>query len=319
MTTHFFEPDRFHNTLGAHEPVLRVQDGDAIETTTLDAAGRDAQGAQRASSPNPQTGPFFIEGARPGDTLAVTLEKIRPNRELGWSSVRLAPLSVPPDEVRTLPPPVPGSAQSTHWRVDLDAQTATLVEPKDSGGLQLPVGLSLPLRPMLGCFGVAPSRGQRISTATSAENGGNMDYPGFCEGVTAHFPVAEPGALFFLGDGHALQGDGELLGTGVEISMDVRFSVRVLKATSQIWPRGETSDFIFTVGNARPLDAAVQHAVAEMLRWLGEMGLDLATANLLIGHAARFELANMFDPAFTMICKLPRDLLRSSGASARRE
>ncbi len=313
MTTHRFEPSRFHNTLGAHEPVLRVQDGDAIETSTLDAAGHDAQGDARASSPNPQTGPFFVEGAQPGDTLTVTLESIRPNREVGWSSARLAPLAVPPQEVNGLPAPTPNSPRDAVWRVDNGAGTATLLEPSASAGLALPLALKLPLSPMLGCFGVSPRGGERISTATSAEHGGNMDYPGFVAGVTVHFPVAEPGALFFLGDGHALQGDGELAGTGIEISMDVRFSVRVLKAQAggsvQIWPRGETSTHVFTVGNARPLDAALQHAVGEMLRWLSEMGLDQGTSNLLIGHAARFELGNMFDPAFTMICKLPRNLL----------
>ncbi len=123
---------------------------------------------------------------------------------------------------------------------------------------------------MLGCFGVAPPGGQAISTATSAEHGGNMDYRGFVAGVTVYFPVFVPGALLHVGDGHATQGDGEIVGTGIEISMDVQFTVQVIKGKRIHWPRGENAEYIFTVGNARPLDQAVQHATTEMLRWLKE-------------------------------------------------
>jgi acetamidase/formamidase len=137
---------------------------------------------------------------------------------------------------------------------------------------------------MLGCFGVAPDRGQAISTATSGPYGGNMDYRGFGEGITAYFPVFVPGALFHLGDGHALQGDGEILGTGIEVSMDVRFTVRVLKGKGIAWPCGENDEFIFTVGNARPLEQALQHATTEMTRWLEQdIALDPTGAHLLLG------------------------------------
>src|SRR5262249_54470528 len=157
--------------------------------------------------------------------------------------------------------------------------------------------LTLPLAPMVGCFGVAPERGQAISTATSAEHGGNMDYRGFVEGVDVHFSVFLPGALFFFGDGHAIQGDGEIVGTGIEISFDVQFTVHVLKNRLIRWPHGENADYIFTVGNARPLDQAVQHATTEMLRLLQEdYGLDKVSANLLMAQCVRYDLGNMFDP-----------------------
>ncbi len=121
---------------------------------------------------------------------------------------------------------------------------------------------------MLGCFGVAPPGGQAISTATSGQHGGNMDYRGFVSGVTVYFPVFVPGALLLVGDGHAIQGDGEISGTGIEISFDVRFTVDLLKGKQIHWPRGENEAYIFTVGNARPLDQALQHATTEMVRWL---------------------------------------------------
>jgi amidase len=141
-----------------------------------------------------------------------------------------------------------------------------------------------------------------------------MDYRGFVEGVTAFFPVFVPGALLHVGDGHALQGDGEIAGTGIEISMDVRVTVRVLKSRPSRWPRGENADFIFTVGNARPLDQCVQHATTEMLRWLQEeYGLDPVGASTLIGQTVQYDLGNIFDPAYTMVCKMPKRVLARYG------
>ncbi|MBM4077867.1 MAG: acetamidase, partial [Planctomycetes bacterium] len=196
-------------------------------------------------------------------------------------------------------------APLAEWRIDRDKGTATLVGPDSNLG-----ALTLPVQPMLGCFGVAPSRKQAISTATSGEYGGNMDYRGFVVGTTVYFPVFEPGALFFLGDGHAIQGDGEIVGTGIEISMDVTVTLTVLKGKSIGWPRGENAEFIFTVGNARPLDQCVQHATTEMLKWLQQdFGLDPLAANLLISQCVRYELGNIFDPAFTMVCKIPKSVM----------
>jgi acetamidase/formamidase len=188
-------------------------------------------------------------------------------------------------------------------------ELATLVSPKTKLG-----AFTVDIVPMLGCFGVAPADGQAISTATSAEHGGNMDYNGFVAGVTVYFPVFVEGALFHLGDGHAAQGDGEMVGTGIEISMDVQFTVRLLKNKKIGMVRGENDEYIFTVGNARPLDQATQHATTEMLRWLAEdYGLDTVSASILFGQLVRYELGNMFDPAYTMVCKIPKQALLGLG------
>ena len=297
---HHFTPTRYHTTLGPHPPVLRVGDGDTLVTTTVDAWGVDHRREQVTPRSNPQTGPFYVEGAEPGDTLAVDLEEIRPNRAYGFCYSAVAPNVVDPDYVRQLPP-----ALVAEWKVEAEKGTATLVGPESKLGR-----LVIPLEPMLGCFGVAAKGGQAISTATSAEHGGNMDYRGFVAGATVYFPVFEPGALFFLGDGHAVQGDGEIVGTGIEISMDVRVTLRVLKGKSIGWPRGENDEWIFTVGNARPLDQATQHATTEMLRWLQQdYGLDGLGANLLLSQCVRYELGNIFDPAYTMVCKVSKGLL----------
>lgn len=305
MAVHTFQPTHYYNTLGSHPPVLYLADGDVVETTTVDAAGYDAQREQPAVHGNPMTGPFAIDGAEPGDTLAVVLEHVRPNRTYGFTDTMVAPNVVDPEYTPELPWVPRGERRLAEWYIDARAGTARLVGPQTALG-----SLTLPIRPMLGCFGVAPARQQAISTATSGEHGGNMDYRGFVEGVTVYFPVFVPGALFHLGDGHAVQGDGEIAGTGIEISMDVRFSVRLIKGKRIRWPRGENADYIFTVGNARPLDQCVQHATTEMLRWLQEeYRLDPIGASILMGQAVEYDLGNIFDPAYTMVCKMPKRVL----------
>lgn len=304
MARHRFEPTRYSNVLATLEPVLAVADGDTVVTTTLDAAGRDRDGVQRAPRGNPMTGPFFVEGAEPGDALLVRIDRMTPIRATGWTFSVLAPNVVEPGAVARLP-----ERREVEWAIDPQAGTARLA---DAGR-----ELTVPLAPMIGCFGVAPRQGQAISTATSGEHGGNMDYRRFAPGTTAGFPVAVPGALFFLGDGHACQGDGEIVGTGIETAFEIEFTVRLRKQAGFGWPRGETETDIFTVGNARPLDQALQHATTEMLRWLGQdFGLDATAASHLLGQAVRYDVANVFNPAYSVACRLAkRWLTRPEGTA----
>jgi amidase len=301
VATHQFHPTKYHTTIGWHEPVLRIAPGDTVITTTVDAGGRDASGERVTPGGNPQTGPFFIEGAEPGDTFVVHIDRLVPNRPQGYARSVVAANVVDPEFARMLP-----DDEVIFWDVDVEAGTVKPADPKSPLA-----GLTLPMEPMIGCFGVGPMGEQAISTATSAEHGGNMDYRGFAQGVTVYFPVFAPGALFHLGDGHAVQGDGEIVGTGVEISCDVQFTVELRKGQQINWPRGETNDEIFTVGNARPLDQALQHATTEMIRWLGEdYGLDVGAASSLLGQGVKYDLGNVFDPAYTMVCKVSKHLLR---------
>jgi amidase len=301
MAIHHFDPTVYYTSIGTYPAVLHLSDGDTVQTTTVDARGQDQHNRVVTERGNPQTGPFYVEGAEPGDTLAVRFNQLRPNRRRGWTATALAANVVDPEYVPSLPEQ--GLAE---WDVDVDAWTATLISPETSLGR-----LTLPLDPMLGCFGVAPERGQAISCATSSNHGGNMDYRGFRKGVTVYFPVAIPGALLFVGDGHAIQGDGEIVGTGIEISFDVEFSVRLLKGKTITWPRAEDEEFIMTAGNARPLDQALQHATTEMNRWLQEdYGFDSPGASIFLGQCVRYDVGNVFDPAYTMICKVEKRLLR---------
>lgn len=311
MATHRFQPTRYYSTIGSHEPALHVADGDTVITTTADAGGWDEHGKQVASGGNPQSGPFFVEGAEPGDTLAVEIVRLTPNRDSGWTASVLSENVVDPAHVRELP-----EGGLVMWRIDRENRTVSLMDPADNPFSRArrviapPDSLRdlvLPFTPMIGCFGVAPAGGEAISTATSAHHGGNMDYRGFTEGVTVYLPVAVPGALFHIGDGHALQGDGEIVGTGIETSFEMEVRLRVLKGKTIRWPRGEYAEYIFTAGNARPLDQALQHATSEMLRWLGEeYGLDTRAASVLMGQTVEYDLGNVFDPAYTMVCKMPK-------------
>ena len=300
MATHRFEPSTYHRAIGAHEPVLTITSGDTVITTTVDARGGDASSDQVTAGGNPQTGPFFVRGAEPGDTLSVHFDRLTPNRKFGFSATVIAPNVLEPDHVQESP-----ERMLSKWEVDLEEGKATMIEPQTKLG-----SLSLPLSPMLGCFGVAPPWGQAISTATSSTHGGNMDYRGFVEGVTVYLPVFVPGALFHLGDGHALQGDGEIVGTGIEISFDVSFTVGLIKGRQIEWPRAENEDYIMTIGNARPLDQCVQHATSEMVRWLEQdYDLDARSAHILLGQCVEYDLGNIFDPAYTMVCKVSKRIL----------
>ncbi len=299
MATHRFRPTRYFNTIGTAEPCLRVADGDTVITDTVDASGLDAREVAVASRPNPMTGPFYVEGAEPGDTLAVRIDRLTPNRATGWTYAPLAFTVLDPAAIPDRP-----ASQRSVWEIDRGAGTVRLQAPPR--GLQT---FAPPLQPMIGCFGVAPAGGQALSTATSAQNGGNMDYRLFAPGTTAWFPVSVPGALFYLGDGHACQGDGEITGTGIETSFEMEVTFRVLKRQIT-WPRGETAEDIFTVGNARPLDQALQHATTEMLTWLGEdYGLDAIAASHLMGQVVRYDIGNVFNPAFTVACRIARSWL----------
>jgi acetamidase/formamidase len=243
------------------------------------------------------TGPFYVEGAEPGDSLLVRIVRMTPNRATGWTFSPLAPNVVEPGFLPGFP-----ERRVVEWIIDATADKVCLADPPER--LR---GWSLPLAPMIGCFGIAPSLGQAISTATSGPNGGNMDYRAFGPGTTAYFPVSEPGALFYLGDGHACQGDGEIVGTGIETSFEIEFAVRVLKGKTIGWPRGETENAIFTVGNARPLDQALQHATTEMMRWLeADFGLDAIVASHLLGQCVRYDVANVFNPAYSVVCRLEK-------------
>jgi acetamidase/formamidase len=303
--THRFEPKVYHNTFSfAHQPVLRIRPGDRVVTRTIDARGFDAQNRKVGEGPNPQTGPFYIEGAQPGDVLVVHIEKIETNRATGWSSSVLAPYTADPAFLRS-----EGERKQTTetWQIDKAKGVARI----QAAGVQ-PGMIEVPLRPMLGCVGVAPPRKEAVATSTPDSFGGNMDYNGVVAGVKLMLPVSEPGALLFIGDGHGRQGDGEVVGNALETSMDVEFRVDVITNKRIGWPRLENDEYIMVAGSARPLLQALQHATTEIQRWLmSDYGFNERGASLLMGHALEYDIANVVDPHFTVVAKLKKSFLGS--------
>jgi acetamidase/formamidase len=301
--THQFTPTIFYNTYSfAHPPALRIKPGDRVVTKTIDAAGVDWNGKSVASGGNPETGPFYVEGADPGDMIVVTIEKLETNRASAYASSLLAPYTVTPQAIAS--------------RVDRDPKRTTWTIDKARGVVRLdqvelqPGGIELPLKPMLGCIGVAPARKEAIATGVPGAFGGNMDYASMGAGVRLMLPVNEPGALLFLGDGHARMGEGEVVGTGLETSMDVEFSVALVKKKTIGWPRLETDTHVMVLGSARPLLEAFQHATTEMQKWLmADYGLTERGAQIFMGQAAEYEIANVVDPNFTVVAKIRKTLM----------
>jgi amidase len=298
MSTHRLDPARFWNVVGGHEPALRVYPGDSVATRTIDGDGFDERGVRIADEPNPLTGPVFVDGADPGDCLSVHIDRLVPSRRRGWSYRFLSPNALEPGALN-LAPDTPGDAKYADWDIDIDRRVVTCVDAS--------CRLELPLSPMLGCIGTAPPDGQVISTLTSGTWGGNMDYPGVRPGATVYLPVSARGAMLYLGDGHAAQADGEIGGVGVEVPMGVVVTVNVLKGRHIGWPRGEDAECIFTVGNARPLEDAVRIATTEMARWLSaDYTFSPERLALAFGQTARYALASVVSPAYTVVCRMEK-------------
>lgn len=307
---HRLAPERFHETFGAHAPALRVKSGDVVRTTIPDASGVDATGRRIAPDGNPVTAPVHVEGARPGDTLAVQLRRLEPIGDVAHTNAALQPSALEPEAAREVPPralwdpTVPEDAWEARWRIERDAGRAVLETPRTALG-----AFTRPLRPMLGCLGVAPGSGQFISTQEAGPHGGNLDYAGYRAGAWAFLPVFVAGGLLQFGDGHAWQAEGEIDSSGIEAALDVEVLVRVLGGRCGAWPRGADDDDVFVVAAGGTLDHALRSATTEMLRWLAAHGLEGAAAHLLLAQAVRYRLGSLV----TIACLLPRRLLDALG------
>src|ERR1700719_573909 len=236
---------------GPAAPVARVKPGDIIETNTLDAFGNvlkkpgDKQSLVKGD--NPLTGPFYVEGAQPGDTLAVKILDLQVDGNQGVGA--FAPGFGALNETIYTPmlhPPLP--EKIWFYPIDHADQTATF-QALDSN-----YKVKIPLHPFLGCIGVAPSGGEARSSIVPAEFGGNMDASEVSVGNTLYLPVNVSGALFYFGDGHAAMGDGEVAGTAIEVPMRVRLQFDVVKGKRTGWPRFENEEEIMTTGIYRPSD-----------------------------------------------------------------
>ena len=303
---HQFVPQQFYRTIGTHPIALTVQNGDSVSIPCVDAHGVDGNDQSVTAPGNPMSGPIAVAGLSIGDVLSVTFEHLEPLRDHGWSYPTLAGNVVDPEYISAVPYAPGSTLPKEYW--DLD-RTAGIVRSRGAHGMVV----TAPYKPMVGCFGVAPARGEAISTATSGPYGGNMDVRFFGAGCTIYLPVAVDGGLFFIGDAHLVQGCGEIGGTGVESAMqvDVRLAKAPMKSIS--WPRAEDATALYTIGNARPLDQALQHATSEMHRLLMECGADATSAAVIMSQLIEYHIGNVFDPAFTIVAKIAKSVLTQHG------
>ena len=298
-----YEPTEFHNFYAPDlKPVLHLAPGDTVRTRTLDSRGYDRDGTPRAPRGNPLIGAFYIDGAMPGDTLAIHLDRVRTNRDSAYQADLVATNALETGYLHGIASLYSGF---NRWRIDAAAGTASLVDA--SGKLS---GYTVKLSPMLGCIGVAPPRDETLGSGHIGAFGGNMDSPEVKEGVTLYLPVFQPGALLLLGDGHALQGDGELPGQGLETSLDVTFRVDVIAAHALGQPRVESADAMMIMGTGPSLDAAMRSATTQMSRWLQDTyGLTPHDVAPILGTAMQYEIAEVVDSEYNVIAKVGKETL----------
>ncbi len=297
-TVHDFVPTTFELQYESRrEPVLSLVPGDRVRTSLLDNRGQDAAMDWKAMPGNTLTGPFFIEGAMPGDTLVVHLNTVKLNRKTAkmYSSV-LNKHAVQADHIQT---PIEGWGRT--WRLDLEKGTAHIEAPGSAVE-----DLTLPLAPMVGSIGVAPPLNMALYAGDLWIHGGNMDYRRFGEGTTIYIPVYRAGAYLVLGDGHALQGDGEISGQGLETSLDVEFTVDLIPDQRDGYLWSENSEFVMVHGIDSTLDKALQVATTGLSRWLkSRYGLNDSEIAAVLSPAIEYDIAVIVNSRPHVVARLP--------------
>lgn len=287
------------------EPIARVTPGETVQISTLDAFGNlidspdlDLTDIIQLPFVNPCTGPIYVEGAEPGDTLAVTIDSIEITRDYAVSCLipEFGGLCGTPF-TRVLNVPLP-------QRIMLHSLDAT--EMVYDPNLNI---LPIPVEPFYGTIGTSPSL-EAISTLSPGFHGGNMDAADICPGNTVYLPVNVPGALLFLGDGHAAQGDGEVCGVAAEVPTTGTLTIDVIKNRVTSTPRVESDDFIMSIGSARPMEDAARIAFYDLVTWLAtDYGFERLEAYQLCSQVAKVRLANMVDILYSVVAKFPKRYL----------
>jgi amidase len=288
-------------------PVARLQSGDILDTNTLDCFGnalhKPGDTLSLAKGDNPLAGPFYVEGAEPGDTLAVKILDLQVDGDTGIGA--FAPGFGALNETSYTPmlhPPLPEKV----WFYPIDhAANAATFKALDSD-----FSVKIPLHPFFGCIGVAPAEGEARSSVVPAEFGGNMDSPEASAGNTVYFPVNVKGGLLYVGDGHAAMGDGEIAGTAIEVPLKARMQLTVIKGRTIHWPQFENDDAIMTVGAYRPLDDSLRIAFTELVRWIHkDYGLSELDAYELLSQAGKIHLNEMVDPNYVVVASIEKKYL----------
>jgi acetamidase/formamidase len=293
-------------TFGEAEPVVRIAQGQILETETLncirDCPGIPADKMELARNSNLLTGPFYIEGAELGDTLAIEFLEMYPN---GDGEGSIAPGFGALNSTRYTPmlnPPLP----KTIWNYPIDRQGGTATFSAHDSNFSS----KIPIHPFLGCVGVAPDAGETRDSLVPEAFGGNMDASESSVGNTLYLPVNVRGALVYVGDGHAAMGDGEIGGTAIEVPMHVRLRFHIIKGQKIEWPRWENENELMAAGIYRPLDDALRIAFTQLVGWIHtDYGLSNMDTYELLSKVATIHVAEMVDPNYVVVAKIDKKFL----------
>jgi amidase len=304
------DPERYHRAITANvPPAMRLFSGDTVRTTTVDAGGwgaapRTANGnrpARRTAGGNPLTGPFYVEGAVPGDVIAVRLHRVALDRDWAFSGTSLVNTAIDPAYATERKQ----AQQENTWMLDTAARTARLANA--------PAALaaySVPVHPFLGVIATAPGGEAAPSSRESGSFGGNLEYARLREGATVYLPVSTMGAYLYLGDGHAAQGDGELTGDAMETSLAVTFSVEIVRWGFASVTRAEDAEGLMSLGVGGSLDEAMRRATSDMARWLERRyRLTSTEAAIVMGMSLRFDIADVVAPGYGVTARMPKSAL----------
>ena len=295
-------------TFGGHAPVLRLKPGTILETWTedcFDGAVKKPTDLPSQVAPvghdNPQTGPFYIEGAKPGDTLAVHILHLEPATDHAISSFYPGFGTLTgTDYTAMLNPPLPERV----WWYHVDPKKGTASTKLGDRTFEIPI------HPFLGCIATAPQRGEVRWTVTPEAYGGNMDAYQIRDGATVYLPVQVDGALLEFGDGHLAQGEGEIIGTALEAALNVKLKIDLIKGKTIAWPRIENDDYIMATGSYRPLEDAFRIAYKELVLWLvNEYGFEEMDAYQLASQVGEADVVQVVDPNYTVVAKIPKKYL----------
>ncbi|GAC1399833.1 MAG: acetamidase/formamidase family protein [Thermoanaerobaculia bacterium] len=296
-------------TFGGAQPTHHIKPGTRIITWTEDCYDGAVTSPDQlptkvipAGHDNPQTGPFYIDGAEPGDTVAIHIEKLEPARDHGISSFFPGFGALNGTDRTAI---LGGELPEKVWFYSVDKSKNTARTTSLDGKRSWEV----PLSPFLGCLGVAPGLEVR-STIVPDSFGGNMDCPEVRAGNTVYLGVRVPGALLSFGDGHYAMGEGEIIGTAIEGAMNVELTVDLIKGRDTAWPRIENSEWMMVVGAGRPLEDAARIAFKEMVRWVGTVsGLSEMDAYEFVPQNAKAPVVEMVDPEYTVMVKIEKKRL----------
>jgi len=300
--------DNVKYVFGVAPPVAHLKAGDILDANSLDCFGNALQKPGDTSAlvkgDNPLTGPFYIDGAEPGDTLIVRILDLKVDGKQGVGEFS----------------PGFGGINSTHYTPMLEKERLPekiWFYPIDNAegtatfqALDSNFKVKIPLHPFLGCIGVAPANGEARSSLVPAEFGGNMDAPEVSAGNTLYLPVNVSGALFYFGDGHAAMGDGEIAGSAIEVPMKARLQFDLVRGKHTGWPRFENEKEIMAAGIYRPVDDAVRIAFTELVAWMhSDYGLSELDAYELLSKVAKIHLTEMVDPNYVVVASVEKKYL----------